>query len=120
MIEVKPVTTRRQQREFLNFPLDLYKDNPLFVPPLYADERKMFRPGFVYNDCCDWTCFNAYRDGVMAGRIQGIIQRAYNEKNGERRARFCRFDAIRRCPRPFSTRSKRGRRDSGWTPSVGP
>ena len=94
MIEVKPVTTRRQQREFLNFPLDLYKDNPLFVPPLYADERKMFRPGFVYNDCCDWTCFNAYRDGVMAGRIQGIIQRAYNEKNGERRARFCRFDAI--------------------------
>ena len=93
-IVIKPVTTRRQQLEFLNFPLDLYANNPCFVPPLYADERKMFRPGFVYNDCCDWICFNAYKDGVIAGRIQGIIQRAANEKNGERRARFSRFDAI--------------------------
>ncbi|MCR5710375.1 MAG: hypothetical protein K6G79_07830 [Bacteroidales bacterium] len=94
MIEIKKVQSRRQQREFLNFPLDLYAGNPLFIPPFYADERKMFRPGFVYTDCCDWVCFNAYRDGRIAGRIQGIIQRAANEKNGEKRARFCRFDAI--------------------------
>lgn len=94
MIEVRQVSTRRQQRDFLNFPLDLYKGNPCFVPPLYADERKMFRPGFVYNDCCDWICFNAYRDGRIAGRIQGIIQKAANEKNGERRVRFCRFDTV--------------------------
>jgi len=94
MIEVRPVTTKREQREFLNFPLDLYAGNPCFVPPLYADERKMFQPGFVYNDCCDFICLNAYRDGKMVGRILGIIQKAANEKNGERRARFGHFDAI--------------------------
>ena len=93
-ITVKQVKTRREQRDFLNFPLDLYKGNPCFIPPFYADERKMFRPGFVYSDCCDWICFNAYRDGKMAGRIQGIIQKAANAKNHEKRARFCRFDAI--------------------------
>ena len=43
MIEIQEVKTRRQQRQFLNFPLELYKDNPWFVPPFYADEKKMFR-----------------------------------------------------------------------------
>ena len=93
-VTVKQVTTRREQREFLDFPLNLYKGNPYFVPPFYSDEQKMFRPGYVYNDCCDWICFNAYRDGTIVGRIQGIIQKAANAKNGERRARFTRFDAI--------------------------
>ena len=94
MITVKEVVTRREQKEFLNFPIDLYKGNPCFVPPLWADEMKMFRPGFVYSDCCDSVFYNAYRDGRMVGRIQGIIQRAANDKNNERRVRFTRFDAI--------------------------
>lgn len=94
MITVKEVVTRREQKEFLNFPIDLYKGNPNFVPPLWADEMKMFRPGYVYSDCCDSVFYNAYRDGRVVGRIQGIIQRAANEKNNERRVRFTRFDAI--------------------------
>ena len=94
MITVKEVVTRKEQKEFLNFPIDLYKGNPCFVPPLWADEMKMFRPGYVYSDCCDSVFYNAYRDGRMVGRIQGIIQRAANEKNNERRVRFTRFDAI--------------------------
>ena len=32
----------REQREFLNFPLQLYKECPYFVPPLYGDEKKIF------------------------------------------------------------------------------
>ena len=38
MIEVQEVKTKQQQRQFLNFALDLYKGNPYFVPPLYSDE----------------------------------------------------------------------------------
>ena len=94
MITVKEVRTRREQKEFINFPLDLYRGNPNFTPPLYMDEKKIFSKDFVYNDCCDFICFNAYRDGQMAGRIQGIIQKASNEKRGEKRARFTRYDAI--------------------------
>ena len=94
MIEVKEVSTRKEQRQFLNFALDLYKGNPYFVPPLYADEKKMFGKDYVYNGSCHWTCFMAYKDGVPAGRIQCIIQKDANAKNGEKRCRFCRFDAI--------------------------
>ena len=94
MITVKQVTTRKEQKQFLDFPLDLYAGNKNFVPPLYMDEKKMFKPGYVYSDCCDFACFVAYKDVAVAGRIQAIIQKAANEKNGQKRARFCRFDAI--------------------------
>ena len=94
MIDVVEVKTRKQRKAFLNFPLDLYAGNPCFVPPLYMDERKIFRKDYVYNDCCDAVCFLALRDGKPVGRIQGIVQKAYNEKNGERRARFTRYDVI--------------------------
>ena len=94
MIEVKEVKTSKQQKEFLNFALDLYKGNPYFVPPLYMDEKKMFRKDYVYNSSCDWTCFVAYKDGKPAGRIQCIIQKDANAKNGEKRCRFCRFDTV--------------------------
>ena len=50
MIEVKEVLTRKQQRQFLNFPLDLYKDNPCFVPPLWMDEKKIFDKNYLYRD----------------------------------------------------------------------
>ena len=94
MIEVREVTTKKEQKQFLNFALDLYKGNPYFVPPLYADERKMFGKDYVYKSSCDWTYFIAYKDGVPAGRIQCIIQKDANAKNGEKRCRFSRFDAI--------------------------
>ena len=94
MVDIIRVVTKKQQREFIEFPLRLYRDNPCFVPPLYSDEKKMFRKGFIYADTCEMACFNAYRDGKMIGRIQGILQKASNEKNHEKRIRFNRFDAV--------------------------
>lgn len=94
MITIKEVTTKKQQREFLNFPLNLYRNNPYFVPPLYGDEKKIFRSDYVYRDTCDSVFFLAYDGDKPVGRIEGIIQRASNEKTGEKRCRFTRFDAI--------------------------
>ena len=94
MLKIQEVTTKKLRKEFIEFPLKLYKGNPCFVPPLYGDEKKMFRKDFVYNDTCKFVCYNAYRDGEMVGRIQGILQTASNQKTGEKRVRFTRFDAI--------------------------
>ena len=94
MLSVVEVKTKKQQKEFLDFPLRLYKGCPYFVPPLYGDEKKMFRPDYVYYDTCETVFFNAYRNGEMVGRIQGILQKASNEKTGEKRVRFTRFDAL--------------------------
>lgn len=94
MIEVKEVVSRRQKREFIDFPNKLYKGCPYYVPPLYLDERKIFTKDYIYYETCEAVYFNAYRDGVMAGRISGILQHSSNDKWGQKRVRFTRFDVI--------------------------
>lgn len=94
MITVEKVTTRKQQKEFIEFPLKLYKGNKCYTPALYSDEKKIFRKDYVYNDTCEHVYFNAYKDGKMAGRISCIIQRAANAKYNQKRCRFTRFDVI--------------------------
>ena len=94
MIEVKEVATCRQRREFLDFPNKLYKGNPCYAPALMMDERKIFRKDYHYYDTSEAVYYNAYKDGRMAGRISGILQRSSNEKWGQKRVRFTRFDVI--------------------------
>lgn len=94
MVTVEEVRTRRQQKEFVDFPLHLYRNCPNYIPPIYMDERKIFSKNNVYSDTCESVFFNAYRDGRMAGRVHGIIQRVANEKYNRRRVRFTRLDFI--------------------------
>ena len=42
MLEIIKVETKRQRKEFIEYPLRMYKGNPYFVPPLYSDEKAMF------------------------------------------------------------------------------
>ena len=94
MILVKKVITKKQQKEFLEFPLSLYKDNPYFVPSLYLMEKDIFKKNYGYYDTCEAVCFNAYLDNKVVGRIQAILQKASNDKYNQKRIRFTRFDCI--------------------------
>ncbi len=94
MIEIQKVVTDRQRREFVNFPLRLYRKNEYYAPALYSDEMKAFTEENVYRNTCDDVFFIAVKDGKTVGRIQGIIQRQYNQIHNEKRARFTRFDCI--------------------------
>ena len=91
-MKIIEVRTRKQRQEFVEYPLRLYKGNEYFVPPLYGDEMKIFTSKNVYYKTCDSAFFLALRDGVTVGRIQGIVQRQYNEIHATKQARFTRFD----------------------------
>jgi GNAT superfamily N-acetyltransferase len=93
MLTVKEVKTSRDIREFIEFPLRLYKGVTQFVPPLYSEEKKLLLSGGK-PECSESVFFLAIKDGKTVGRIQGIIQYDYNRLHGERRARFTRFDSI--------------------------
>lgn len=93
-ITIKEVKTKKDIREFLNFPLRLYRDCPYFVPPLYSDEKQMFKPDYHYYSTCESVFYIALREGKTVGRIQGILQKASNEKYNQKRVRFTRFDCI--------------------------
>lgn len=94
MIEIKEVKTKKDEKEFIDFPLRLYKGNPYFVPPLYGDEKALFKKETVYSEQAETVFYVAKKDGKTVGRIQGILQRVSNEKWNQKRVRFTRFDCI--------------------------
>ena len=94
MVEIKEVKTRKDIKEFIEFPLRLYKGNPYFVPPLYGDEKALFKKETVYGDQSESVYFLAQRNGKTVGRIHGILQHASNKKWNQKRVRFTRFDAL--------------------------
>lgn len=95
MVTIKEVVTKKDIKNFVRFPIELYKGNPFFVPPFESDEINKFnsKKNESYEDCTV-KCFLAYRDEKIVGRIAGIIQHLYNKKANEKRIRFSRFDCI--------------------------
>ena len=95
MIEIIEVKTKKEIREFVDFPTKLYKGVKQYVHPLRFDEINNFNPKKNASlEECDVQLFLAKQDGKIVGRIAGIIQRSYNKKVGQTRCRFSRFDAI--------------------------
>lgn len=94
MIEIKEVKTRSDIRNFIQFPNGLYKGNDCYVPPLESEEKKLFKKNHPAYEQSEAVFYLAYRNGEVVGRIMGILQRAYNQKTGEKRVRFTRFDSI--------------------------
>ena len=93
-IKIIKVEKKKDQKEFVKFPLRLYKGNPYFVPPLFSDEMKIFGNKHTYVSTCDTVCFLAKKGNETVGRIQGILQKQYNEIHGTNQVRFSRFDTI--------------------------
>ena len=95
MIEIKKVTTNRERKAFINFGIDLYKDNPNSIPKLFIDEMDNFNE--KKNPACEFSDivqFLAYMDGKCVGRIAGIYNRRANEKWKDNSIRFTRVDFI--------------------------
>ena len=95
MVSIVEVTTKAQLRRFVDYPNQLYKDVPQFVPATYGDDLadwdRSKNPAFSY---CDARCWLAERDGEIVGRIGAIRSRKANEKWGVNRMRFTQTDFI--------------------------
>lgn len=92
MLTVREVKTSKDIKEFIEFPLRLYKDCPYFVPPLYSDEKKLLKSG-GNTENAESVFFLATDNGKTVGRIHGIIEKQYNRNHGTKKARFTRFDS---------------------------
>lgn len=95
MVTVKRVESKADRRRFVDFPNQLYKDNPNFVPATYGDDLSDWdpkaNPAFSY---CEAQSFLAYRDGEIVGRIGAILSHRANEKWNTSRMRFSQVDFI--------------------------
>ncbi len=94
-VQIRKVENRAQLRAFVKFPASMYAGVPQWVPAPRFDDmntlRKDKNPSFEFCEAEYWT---AWRDGVMVGRIAGIINRRYIEKWGNKYARFGWVDFV--------------------------
>lgn len=92
---IKEVATKSELRKFVQFGLDLYKDNPYYCPPIFFDEINTFNPKKnPALEVCEYIAYMAYRDGQIVGRIVGIINHRANEAWNVKKCRFGWFDFI--------------------------
>ncbi len=94
-VETREVTTLRQLKTFVKFPLSLYKGDPYYVPAMYSDELNTLRtdrnPAFEDSKARYWL---AYRDGRVVGRVAAMIVPKHEQKWGENYMRFGWIDFI--------------------------
>lgn len=95
MIIIKEVISKKDLKKFVLFPVELYKNNPYYVPPIIIDEMSMFNkkknPAYEF---CETRLFLAYKDNKIVGRVAGLINHAYIKKVNKPVMRFTRFDVI--------------------------
>ncbi len=95
MIEIKEVKTKRQIKQFASYPLKLYKNCPYYVPSILSDEINIFNPKKNFRlKNTRLKAFLCYKDGVLSGRVVGLINSEYNNITGVKYIRFSRLDAV--------------------------
>ena len=94
-VTVTRVQNKRSFKQFLHFPIELYKDMPAFVPPLVMDDADTLNPkkNPAY-EFCDAAMYLAFKDGKLAGRVAAIVNRKANEAWHHDEVRFGWFDFI--------------------------
>lgn len=95
-VYVHPISTDTDQlRQYVQFGIDLYRNNDCYVPPLISDDVNTLRPeGNPAFDFCEAQSFMAFRNGEPVGAITAIINNAVNEKIGRRQMRFGFVDFV--------------------------
>lgn len=96
MIEIREIPlTPKELKKFTQLQIDMYEDNPYFVPPLVMDDVNTLNPKVnPAFDTCECRCWMAYKGSRPVGRIAGIINHLVNEKSGKKEIRFGFIDFI--------------------------
>ncbi|MDE6022055.1 MAG: N-acetyltransferase [Muribaculaceae bacterium] len=96
MIEIREIPlVPKALKKFTQFQIDMYEDNPYYVPPLISDDVDTLNPkkNPAY-EFCDVRCFMAYKGEKPVGRIAAIINNKLNDKTGAKDIRFGFIDFI--------------------------
>jgi GNAT superfamily N-acetyltransferase len=95
-LSIRPVQGRADLKRFIEFPWQIYRGDPNWVPPLKADVSKLLTPGqHPFHEHAEVQPFLALRDGKVVGRVVAHVNRAHNEYHGDKAGFFGFHDALR-------------------------
>jgi hypothetical protein len=94
-LQVVPVEGKRLEREFLNLPYRLYRNSPVWVPPLRMAQKELFdvskHPFYRHGSIQRYV---AIRSGETVGRIAAILDPKFNEFHQENAGFFGFLEAV--------------------------
>ncbi len=94
-LEILPVRTAKERRTLLTFPWRIYRDDPLWVPPLLPERAKTIDPergAFFKRGEAEF--FIVWRDGVAVGTICAAEDKPTNAARQMRECVFGFFECI--------------------------
>ncbi|MCW3170472.1 GTP cyclohydrolase [Chryseobacterium sp. 09-1422] len=94
-VSILEVKTPNELKQFVKFPMDLYKNNPYYVPSFIKDELNVWNsqenPALQYSEAKQ---FLAFKNSKIVGRIAVIINHKEEKELGIRKVRFGWIDFI--------------------------
>lgn len=94
-LDVLSIRTARERRTFLTFPWRIYRDDPLWVPPLLPQRAKTIDPERgVFFQRGQAEFFIAWRDGKPVGTICAAEDKPTNEARHKQECLFGFFECI--------------------------
>ena len=94
-MDIRVVTNRRDLREFIDFPYRLYKDDPVWVPPLRSEQAAQFNPDKnPMLDHCETQLFLLLDNGKVVGRCSAFIDRLAVDYWGKPIGLFGSFECV--------------------------
>jgi GNAT superfamily N-acetyltransferase len=94
-VSILEVKTADQLKKFVKFPMDLYKNNPYYVPSFIKDEFKIWdvkeNPALNYSEAKQYL---ALKDNKVVGRIAVMINHKEEKELGIAKVRFGWIDFI--------------------------
>ncbi len=97
MLDIQRVdpTNKAQVKRFLHLPFRLYRDHPLWVPPILIDAKTQLDLGaHPFYEHSEAAFFLAARDGEDMGRLAVLHNRPYNHYHGVKQAQFYLFESV--------------------------
>ena len=91
---IVPVSGKGMLKEFIEFPLELYKNCDKWVPSFESDEYSTLGPDNPSLAFCERELFLARQNGKTVGRVAAILNKKANEKWKEKSVRFGWIDFI--------------------------
>lgn len=94
-IQIKPVKSKKELKQFIKLPWKIYKNDSNWVPPLISQMKDKFnREKYPYYEFSEVQPFLAFKDGEPAGRIVAHINSRHNETHNENIGFFGFYECI--------------------------
>ncbi len=88
-------TSKSQRRKFIDFPHDLYANDPNYVPMLYMEQEALLNPAkspFFKHSTAEY--FIAEKNGKIVGRVAAILNQNHIAFTGKQEGFFGFFDVV--------------------------